>query len=425
MKQAIMAKLVFLSFLVLLPSCTAWTKEDLELYDLVEETNQNFYDMLGVDQDATSGQIRKAFRAESMKYHPDKNKAADAEVVFRRMVAVGEVLKNSELRTKYDYILKHGLPNWRNPVYYYRAGTKMSLQGVALLIFLLTSFMHYCAMWARYWERMLAFNEAMGRLSKKKAKEQPKDPKMYGIVKPSLWNLLWVRMVLWVYNIPKRHRMRKEFIAALEAEKQRQQEEAKRIEEEEEAKRAKRIAKRMEQKQRERGPVTKALEEHTAYDPKGLSTDNTSQKKEQKNVATKTGPWTEEERSMLAKLIVKFPQGSINRWKRVAEKLGRDDKECMNVAQSIKAGFMSTKKANEEAAETLKAVAEKKKIDNNAESIRFTSSQQQQLEAGLRKYPKDVPERWSKIASMVDGRSEAECIKRVKELVAMVKSKAK
>ena len=36
--------------LQLTTNVVGWNSEDLELFDLVEEVNQNFYDVLGVDQ---------------------------------------------------------------------------------------------------------------------------------------------------------------------------------------------------------------------------------------------------------------------------------------------------------------------------------------------------------------------------------------
>lgn len=47
-------KLVFLSVFLLLassfPSSSAWDNEDLEVFDLVELINQNFYELMGIKQ---------------------------------------------------------------------------------------------------------------------------------------------------------------------------------------------------------------------------------------------------------------------------------------------------------------------------------------------------------------------------------------
>ena len=51
-------------------------------------------------QTATSAEIRKAFRQLSVVLHPDKNDAEDANVQFRNLVAVYEVLKDPAKREK-------------------------------------------------------------------------------------------------------------------------------------------------------------------------------------------------------------------------------------------------------------------------------------------------------------------------------------
>ena len=51
-------------------------------------------------KDAEVSEIRKAYRKLSLQYHPDKNKEAGAEVKFRQLVSMYEVLKDEEKRKK-------------------------------------------------------------------------------------------------------------------------------------------------------------------------------------------------------------------------------------------------------------------------------------------------------------------------------------
>ncbi len=45
------------------------------------------YDILGVTQEASEGDIKKAYRKKSLKYHPDKNPGdAAAEQKFKEVV---------------------------------------------------------------------------------------------------------------------------------------------------------------------------------------------------------------------------------------------------------------------------------------------------------------------------------------------------
>ena len=46
---------------------------------------KDYYRILGVSRDANDRQIKKAFRKLAIKYHPDKNKAKDAEAKFREI----------------------------------------------------------------------------------------------------------------------------------------------------------------------------------------------------------------------------------------------------------------------------------------------------------------------------------------------------
>ncbi|CAG14897.1 unnamed protein product, partial [Tetraodon nigroviridis] len=88
-------------------------------------------------QDAPAAEVKKAYRRLSLLLHPDRNKEEDAESRFRQLVAIYEVLKDEERRRRYDDILVHGLPDWRQPVFYYRRVRKMSNGELAFLLFLI------------------------------------------------------------------------------------------------------------------------------------------------------------------------------------------------------------------------------------------------------------------------------------------------
>lgn len=64
---------------------------------------KNYYDILGVKQDASAEEIKKAFRKLAVKYHPDKNPGnKTAEERFREVTAAYDVLADSTQRAKYD-----------------------------------------------------------------------------------------------------------------------------------------------------------------------------------------------------------------------------------------------------------------------------------------------------------------------------------
>jgi len=83
---------------------------------------QDFYTILGLSRDASSGDIRKAYRRAARKFHPDVNKDAGAEARFKEVGEAYEVLKDSEKRKLYD---QYG-PNWKEAE---TAGTQQGFNG--------------------------------------------------------------------------------------------------------------------------------------------------------------------------------------------------------------------------------------------------------------------------------------------------------
>src|SRR3989442_13202486 len=72
-------------------------------------TERDYYELLGVSREATSEEIKRAFRRLARELHPDVSSAPDAEHRFREVVAAYEVLSNSERRQLYDRFGHAGL----------------------------------------------------------------------------------------------------------------------------------------------------------------------------------------------------------------------------------------------------------------------------------------------------------------------------
>ena len=65
--------------------------------------DKDFYEILGVQKNASDDEIKKSYRKLAMKYHPDRNKDdKESERKFKEVSAAYEILKDSEKRSAYD-----------------------------------------------------------------------------------------------------------------------------------------------------------------------------------------------------------------------------------------------------------------------------------------------------------------------------------
>ncbi len=65
---------------------------------------KDYYKTLGVAREASQDQIKQAYRRLARKYHPDINKEASAEQLFKEIGEAYEVLKDPEKRAAYDNV---------------------------------------------------------------------------------------------------------------------------------------------------------------------------------------------------------------------------------------------------------------------------------------------------------------------------------
>jgi len=62
----------------------------------------DFYETLGLAKGASAGDIKSAYRKKAMEFHPDRNKAPDAEEKFKEINGAYEVLSNPQKKQAYD-----------------------------------------------------------------------------------------------------------------------------------------------------------------------------------------------------------------------------------------------------------------------------------------------------------------------------------
>jgi molecular chaperone DnaJ len=71
---------------------------------------RDFYEVLGVDRNATDGDIKSAYRKKALENHPDRNPGdTEAETRFKEAAEAYEVLRNPETRRQYDLYGHAGL----------------------------------------------------------------------------------------------------------------------------------------------------------------------------------------------------------------------------------------------------------------------------------------------------------------------------
>eukprot|EP00959_Pyramimonas_sp_CCMP1952_P072495 1514404-Pyramimonas_sp.AAC.1 len=113
--------------------------------------DDNCYDVIGVSQTASSKDIKKAYRALSLKYHPDKNSDPGALDKFKTIANAYEIISDDARRQEYDYALAHPEQVWYNQYRYYQAEYKMDWRVVLSVgIILISTCQHY------YWKSQYA-----------------------------------------------------------------------------------------------------------------------------------------------------------------------------------------------------------------------------------------------------------------------------
>ncbi|NQW19075.1 MAG: molecular chaperone DnaJ [Chloroflexi bacterium] len=74
-------------------------------------TKADYYDVLGVARNASAEELKKAYRQQALKYHPDRNHEPDAGDKFKQVAEAYQVLSDTEQRAAYDRFGHAGVQN--------------------------------------------------------------------------------------------------------------------------------------------------------------------------------------------------------------------------------------------------------------------------------------------------------------------------
>ncbi|CAL2038180.1 unnamed protein product [Caenorhabditis brenneri] len=380
--------------LLLLPvALCQWTTEDLALYDLVEEVGVNFYEWFDIPRDATSNQVKKAYRKLTLEWHPDRNSAADATEKFRQVAGIYEVLKTTELREKYDNILENGLPSWRQPLYYYRRMRKLEwYEGILVLLFIGT-IAHYLMMWAAYFEKTLVYKHNLKK-SKKGKKEDPieAEKQMKEALQeylPKKSELLPILLARGTVTLCKNL-----VLTAQDVMTKKEEIEVGPSEEE--------LAQIRRQQRAAATPQQPEFKFEVAQGLKAVSTNDPEMEKkyakESEVVSQKQSgsSWTPDELAHLVRLSTeKYPAGTPNRWEQMGRVLNRTPEDVIAMA-----GKMKQMKQEDYTKLLMTTIQQSVPIEEKSEDD-WTQAEQKAFELALQKYPKGTDERWERISEEI------------------------
>ncbi|XP_065352035.1 dnaJ homolog subfamily C member 25 homolog [Cloeon dipterum] len=203
---------------------------------------ENCYDVLGITRDSTKSEISKAYRQLARKYHPDMHKAqeakAAAEIKFKEIATAYEILKDSESRADYDYMLDHPEEYYSHYYRYYRRrmAPKVDVRLVIAVTITVVSAIQYFSAHQRYESAIKYFmtvpkyrhkaidiatkeglfntdKKSIRKMSKAQIKEEEEavirsvlESNMDirgGYAKPGVMDILWVQLVILPYTIWK------------------------------------------------------------------------------------------------------------------------------------------------------------------------------------------------------------------------------
>src|SRR5579883_1777486 len=73
---------------------------------------RDYYEILGVEKNASEDDVKRSYRKLAIQYHPDRNPGnAEAEEKFKEATEAYEVLSDTDKRARYDRFGHQGMRN--------------------------------------------------------------------------------------------------------------------------------------------------------------------------------------------------------------------------------------------------------------------------------------------------------------------------
>ena len=142
-------------------------KNDYHIYELIDKAHaqkyQNLYQVFGLEWGASPDTISAVFRKVSVRYHPDKyrnktpQEVKEATEIYGFLTSVADLLRSSEGRSRYNWILNEA-PPWHKSTFYARKivqfTAKHSLSEsllLLLIVFTIGDYLVRISAWAIAW----------------------------------------------------------------------------------------------------------------------------------------------------------------------------------------------------------------------------------------------------------------------------------
>lgn len=189
--------------------------------------HQTFYEFLGVSPQATDDDVSRAFRRNSVLYHPDKLRHTGkwderTERLSKLLQFVGSLLRTEKGRRDYNWILNEA-PAWHRQTHYvlrkFVPSSKLSIQQLVFVVLAFSIGLQFFAQWIMFavaWYMIWSSRRAVKAMGEKEVKHLKRkmvgaDPAFLTMTNSSYHTILLANgpaphlpnpLALWVFTLP-------------------------------------------------------------------------------------------------------------------------------------------------------------------------------------------------------------------------------